>query len=335
MSRQLDCHWEKASNAHGIVREELYKLSAGYLDLRGIVSKEHMFAHLLQKSNYCFEFIKYASKGMTRSGNEYTLVVAEVLLGDSIDSEKLYKHKKKKIEVFLEENKKDSIIKKQAGEPAIYSVYDNSQIRLCYIIHFSTEAVDEKQEHVIEEALKNLPEGETVMELSKINLRDVSDPLIEVVQKAISLYKGDCSQRDSYTQSKYPLKEIVSVGIIVNLNANRMYEEKASECKANGWKFTEVYAYHATKPENVDSIIKNNLDPHRVGAAHGAYFGNGCYFSEHPSFSFVFSQETMFIFKLLLIEKQYTKVEPDKKGFCRELVLNDASLFKPQFVLHF
>ena len=148
------------------------------------------------------------------------------------------------------------------------------------------------------------------------------------------MYKGDCSQRDSYAQSRQPLKEIKAVGIVKNHKANQEYEIKVQECKSKGEKFTEIFAYHATKPENVASIIKNNLDPGRK-PVNGAAYGQVSYFSEHPEYSFRYGQETMFIFKLLLVENQYTKVQQSRKGFCREIVLKDASLFKPQFVLRF
>ena len=328
--------WERTSKAHGIGREELYKLSAGFLDTSVIASEEDMFAHLLGQGN-CFEFKKFASNRMTSlPGNEYTLVISEVLLGDFIDSEKMHKKKGKKESVgdFIVKEKKDSVITKNVDGPATYSVYESSQINLCFIVNFTTEALNEEKERVKEDVLKNLPEGETLMTLSGINLRDVSDPMIEMVQKAIALYKGDCSQRDSYAQSRQPLKEIKAVGIVKNHKANQEYEIKVQECKSKGEKFTEIFAYHATKPENVASIIKNNLDPGRK-PVNGAAYGQGSYFSEHPEYSFRYGQETMFIFKLLLVENQYTKVQQSRKGFCREIVLKDASLFKPQFVLRF
>ena len=326
--------WERTSKAHGIVREELYKLSTGFTDTSAFAIEEDMFVHLLQGQSSCFQFKKFASNRTTSlPGNKYTLVIAEVLLGDCIGSTEMYKKKPKKgIGNFLVKEKKDSVITKNVDGPATYSVYESSQINLCYIVHFTTEAMDEQKEHMKEDALKNLPEGETVVTLAEKDLRDVSDPLTEMVQKAMSLYEGQCSLRDSYTQSIQPLKKIKDVGIVVNVKVKQKYDEKAKEMKDKSQKFTEIYAFHATSPENVASIIKNNLDPSMTKRMR---YGYGCYFSEHPSFSFGYGQETMFIFKLLLIENKYTKVEPNNKGFCRELVLDDASMFKPEFVLRF
>ena len=129
------------------------------------------------------------------------------------------------------------------------------------------------------------------------------------------------------------MPSIKSIGVVVNRKCERKYEQKKEEFKDSKQTVVEVFAYHATKPENVASIIKNNLDPCRT-PVHGARYGQGSYFSEHPEFSFRYGKETMFIFKLLLVVDQYKWVE-ETKGFCRELVLNDASLFKPQYVLYF
>ena len=325
--------WEFATKANGIVTEELYKSSLGFIDTSSIAMKEDLFHHLFQDQKQRFEFVKYGNR-QSIVGNECTLIITDVLLGDSIDHESLNKARNGK-EPFidcLKRKEKDSIVTKSIhhNQPAIYSVYDRRQILLKYIVHFTTEEKSNTNKEV-QGILDTLPNGETIFNLAEINLRDVSDPLVELVQKAISLYNGHCSQRDSYTQSRYPLKEIKSVGIAVNHKVDLAYQQKVRKHKG---KSTEVYAYHATSPQNISSIIKTNLDPGRK-PVHGNAYGPGCYFSEHPEFSMKYGQETMFIFKLLLVKGKYTKVQPDKKGFCQQLVLQDASMFKPQFVLRF
>ena len=330
--------WAYAAQANGIVREELYKLSSGFIDTDILTRKEDIFSHVSRSSVEGFELVKYGCKRIALlPGNEHTLLVADVLLGDSVDREILTKEKKKigSLAGLLGKMHKDSVITKSANGPATFTVYRANQLHLKYIVHFTTEKVDNKEK--LQDALRNLPVGQKVMNLSEINLRDVSNPLIEMVQKAVALYKGDCVQRDSYAQAKQPLAQIKCVGIVVNHKIELAYEQRMQELQGKE-KYTEIYAYHATKPENIANIIENNLDPQRhktVKPAHGNRYGGGCYFSEHPQFSYKYGKETMLIFKLLLVDGKYRKVEPDEKGFCRELVLQDASMFKPQFVLHF
>ena len=181
--------------------------------------------------------------------------------------------------------------------------------------------------------LDNLTADELKIKLNEFNLRDISNPLCDIVQKAVSLYRGDCSKRPSYNRQK--LGYIETVEIVVNPEVSRIYELKKIEYQNSGVKFEEVFAYHGTQLKNVESIKETNLDPERTGAAHGAAHGRGCYFSEYPEFSHLYAQKCMFIFKLLLVEGKYKKVAPGTGGYCQMLVLTDKSHFKPEYVLYF
>ena len=182
--------------------------------------------------------------------------------------------------------------------------------------------------------LDTLAEGEHKIELKNYNLRDISDPLCDLVQKALSLYKGDYSKRNCSSFGSRVLREIKTVRIVVNREANRTYEDRKLACKNEGVKFEEVYAYHGTPAANVDSIVKTNLDPKK---ARRQAYGKGCYFSEYPEVSHRYSTTCMFIFRLILVKGKYTKVHPDKHngGYCEMLVIDDNSYFKPEFVLYF
>ena len=182
--------------------------------------------------------------------------------------------------------------------------------------------------------LDTLAEGEHKIELKSYNLRDISDPLCDLVQKALSLYKGDYSKRKCSSFGSRVLRDIKTVGIVVNREANRTYEDRKLACKNGGVKFEEVYAYHGTPASNVDSIVKTNLDPKR--SRFGAH-GKGCYFSEYPEVSHGYTQSCMFIFRVILVKGKYKEVSPDQHngGYCQMLVIDDNSYFKPEFVLHF
>ena len=182
--------------------------------------------------------------------------------------------------------------------------------------------------------LDGLTEGEHKVDLKTFNLRDISDPLWEAVHKAVSLYRGDRVQgtTGNAMTNGYNLKPIKTVGIIVNREINRIYEKKRTEYRNRGVKVQEVFAYHGTPLVNKDSIIQTNLDPGRtVRQQHGP----GCYFSEFPEVSHSYTQDCMFIFKVLLVEGKYNKVRPGGGGYCQMLVLTDNSHFKPEYVLYF
>ena len=182
--------------------------------------------------------------------------------------------------------------------------------------------------------LDTLADGEHKIDLKNYNLRDISDPLCDLVQKALSLYKGDCSKRKCLSYGSRVLRDIKTVGIVVNREASKRYEGRKLACKNEGVKFEEVYAYHGTPASNVDSIVKTNLDPKK---ARRQAYGKGCYFSEYPEVSHGYTQNCMFIFRVLLVKGKYKEVSPDQNngGYCQMLVIDDNSYFKPEFVLYF
>ena len=266
-----------------------------------------------------------------------TMIVADVLVGEAIDRSDVTINPTslKEMKEYLRKEKKDSVLITKSGTPARYRVLNGDQIRVKYIIQFSLK----KRPFTEIDYLKGLEDGEVgPVDLSTFNLRDVSNRLCHLVQRAVSLYKGDCCKRDelkfSYGHSTYHLKKIKRVGIAVNQRRSQEYEDAKREYRSNGHVMEEVYAYHATHMKNVQSIIKTNLDPNRT-PIHGRAYGFGCYFSEHPTFSMKYGQDCMFIFKLLLVQGKYKKVQPDEAGFCLQLVIEDVSLFKPEFVLYF
>ena len=339
--------WTYARDAYGSLKEELLRLKEGFSD---ISSNEHLYSDLLSDTyESCYEFTKFVSRSfignLDKNSADLTIYISEVFLGERLnmiefrdalkqDQENL-DHKTENLTVveWLRERKRNSILQNREQGPSSYFVFDGKQILPTYIVHLRCKRVEKSDDQL----LKGFNDGEhKISNLDSFSLRDLN-PLSEAVQRAIAIYKGDCSKRPPYKQRDLPM-QIKAVGVVVNRECERKYQELKTECNESKKEFVEIYAYHATKPENIASIIKTNLDPNRYKTtkpAHGNRYGDGSYFSEHPQFSFNYGKETMLIFKLLLVEDRYTNVQPDEKGFCQQLVLQDASMFKPQFVLYF
>ena len=338
--------WTYASDAYGCLKEELCRLKEGLIE---ISSNKHLYSELLSSTKKsCYEFTKFVSRSSTnnlkQNTADFTIYISEVFLGDrlnmiefkdalkQVDDNQVKKKMELKIMERLKELRKNSILENREHGPSSYFVYDDKQILPTYIVHIRCKKVQKLSDQL----LKGSDDGEQKCNVDSFSLRGLT-PLSEAVQRAIAIYKGDCSKRPPYKQRDLPM-EIKEVGVVINRECERRYHDKKTECIKSKIKFVEIYAYHATKPENIASIIKDNLDPQRylkIAPVNGSAYGNGSYFSEHPQFSFKYGMETMLIFKLLLIDGKYTKHYPDQKGFCRILVLQDASLFKPQFVLYF
>lgn len=183
-------------------------------------------------------------------------------------------------------------------------------------------------------AFDNLPDKfEHRIDLQTFDLRNIKNPFCEMVRKALSLYRGEDS-RDTSTHSNIYFqsnkgKAIRSVSIVVNRAVSQAYEAKRLDLESRNANFTEIFAFHGTPSQNAQSIIENNLDPNRRKR------GFGFYFSEYPSKSHAYTQDCMFVFKLLLLEGEYQKVFEGAKGYCVELIIQDNTLFKPVFILRF
>ena len=64
--------------------------------------------------------------------------------------------------------------------------------------------------------------------------------------------------------------------------------------------------------QNIPSTMKNNLDP-TYPIANDRRFGDGCYFSEYPEFSFQYDRNCLLIFKILLVPNRHYRHKSDKK----------------------
>ena len=97
----------------------------------------------------------------------------------------------------------------------------------------------------------------------------------------------------------YNPKEIKSVDFILYPDTDPIkakFDVKKKTLAAQNFT-EEIYAFHGTSSQNVDSILKTNLDPRRA-PAHGLVYGSGCYFSEFPNFSLNYG-DGLILFRVL------------------------------------
>ena len=110
----------------------------------------------------------------------------------------------------------------------------------------------------------------------------------------------------------------------------------------------EIYAFHGTSSQNVDSILATNLDPGRA-SAHGLRYGRGCYFSEFPDFSLSYG-DGLILFRVLpgreyLNESSNSdwatkgyhskKVRATADRYAEQIIIQDSGQFLPHCVYHF
>ena len=213
------------------------------------------------------------------------------------------------------------LLEKMKGTgPGVISIPDPSLEELRFL-HSSTSS-----------KLTSRAVEEIQVDLSKVDLRDFSNKTMDHVRTALALYNGSCLQRPNPTKVSHPA--VKGVGILFNHRIEELYELRVNDLRQKGVSVKEIVAYHATCPNNVQSILHSNLNP-SLPPVHGRRFGPGCYFSEFPEFSQRYGKECMFIFQLILVEGLYLTHARTKEGFCQQIVIEDVSLFKPRFALYF
>ena len=86
---------------------------------------------------------------------------------------------------------------------------------------------------------------------------------------------------------------IKSIQFVNNQILQKTFEDKKNEFAAKGIPNDEIFSYHGTQPENVDSICQNNLNK-----ILRTLDGHGYYFTDHPEISLAYGQG-LIMFKLL------------------------------------
>lgn len=312
--------YEKAANLTALSKTvELYRCcqQVHYKLLTG----EILYELLKDESNgRLFSLMKYAK---TKTEGLRTFMVCDVLLGENIEV--------------------SDGLELAEGEPASFLVPYTTQILLKYVVNLKATKIAVPQNSNtysdVPECLASKTDGVYQVDFKTFDFRNASHPMFDVVMKASILYDGACMKRKDFKQGRYNYsahlkKDIRTLEVVICHDIWKKYEERKKEISNAGGKYKEIYAYHATAPHNVESIIKNNLDWRRQ-PVHGRAHGHSCYFSEYPEFSLKYNRECMFIFKLLLLSDQYKRYNPNSRGYCEQIIMWDDSLFKPVYVLYF
>lgn len=150
---------------------------------------------------------------------------------------------------------------------------------------------------------------------------------------------------------------VLRVRKVRNHALKQKFEAKWKALKAKGRQGSELseeWAFHSTKPTNIEGICQQNVLMKKAGSTDSGYFGAGLYFSRHPDYTFIYGNQmkppiagdrgTVLLFKVLLgrskqlhnlqmgasLESGYdSHVSP--KGF--EWVLFDSDQCLPCYVI--
>ena len=164
---------------------------------------------------------------------------------------------------------------------------------------------------------------------------DINDPYYVEASVAVSHYN-----RTNRGQNMFKTDEI---DIVQNSVLEARFDAMKAKLLAKGLG-NEILAFHATALQNIDSILRNNLDPNR-GPTHGRAHGNGCYFSEFPNVSASYG-DSMILFRVLpgkeykgpgtLPQSGYDskKVSEDRDGYGQMLIIQNAAQFLPAYVFY-
>ena len=259
------------------------------------------------------------------------LLLCDVFLGDSLTIGTEQERRKFVRGVNLLESlsvlEKDSVFAPQATELLQndeFIIFNPCQALTKYIIHY-------KDSSSAKSCSDNFFERKKFVDRRNIN---ISDPYYHDFVKAAAHFLKIQQNR-----------KIESVDIIKNGRLENHFNSQKLLFQTQGVPDNEILAYHATDYSNVDSILKNNLDPNRA-AAHGRRFGNGCYFSENPNFSLNYGK-ALIVFRVLP-GKEYVgsrssdlmgskfhskKFSEDSDGYGEQLIIINPRQFLPAYVI--
>ena len=263
------------------------------------------------------------------------LLLCEVFLGKSYafeDSAGLRKFRRNESwnygKRFLREKKCDSIYAPRNEEVKHdeFIVFNPDQVFPNYIISFEVEQVARHRPSV------NGFEKHRYKFSRNVN---TSDPYYLEASVAVAHYNRTNREKDIFNTDE--------IDIIRNSTLESRFEDMKEKFQRKDFG-DEILAFHATDPENIDSILRNNLDPNRQ-PAHGRLHGDGCYFSEFPDFSARYG-DSMIMFRVLP-GKEYSgngtlpqigydskKVKENKDGYGEQLIIQNASQFLPAYVFY-
>ena len=227
-----------------------------------------------------------------------------------------------------------------------YVVFNPDQALPMYIIHYDYNKVPALQ---ATPSLSTNKQKMTKIRVKPSRNQNPADPQQANFMKVEAMFYR---LQNIYRQIKgcYNPKEIKSVDFILYPNTEPIkarFDNKKKTLAARNLT-EEIYAFHGTRSQNVDNILKTNLDPRRA-PAHGLVYGWGCYFSEFPDFSLNYG-DGLILFRVLpgreyldetndstWAAKGYhsKKVRATADRYAEQIIIQDSGQFLPFCIYHF
>ena len=181
-----------------------------------------------------------------------------------------------------------------------------SSCRSCKKTYHDSIPCDEIQENTdvtVSKNSSNIPKEDIKITVKKVFPSRSVDPTVaenrefrEIEGYFLRMKQTSNNQTSPNLQIRLPpgySDHIASIDFVKNPILEKRFEAKKLEFRKHNIPNDVVFAFHGTKPENVESIFKENLSIIRR-AAHGG----GYYFSEFPGFSLAYGP-SLLVFKTL------------------------------------
>ena len=165
-----------------------------------------------------------------------------------------------------------------------FIVFDPKQVLPQYIIFFGMSHDSNRISNNLKSIKPPSSQGFTKRKVQPSRTVDNSDPFDMEFRMVESHFLRNIRNAQG--------KKISSIDFVYNDTLQKKFDDKQAEFKKKKIPSDTIFAYHGTKPENIDSILKTNLN-RKVGQA----YGPGYYFSEFPDFSLGYGQ--LIVFKVL------------------------------------
>ena len=290
-----------------------------------------------------------SAQGIYTKGSS-KLLLCQVALGRCFTAEKA--SNKMSLQV-LRQNKYDSLFAKR-GTAATggvkfdeFVVYQPDQALPKYIIHFTSTKTDTM--------LKQIALTPALTTFSKQTLTpkrniDINDPLEMHYRIAESQFLRLARKARLQGMSQGLTFDIQSIDYYQNPDLIQKF--LAQEIAMQNAGANRILAFHGTKVENVDGIMKNNFRLDHLSANSGdrGWYGAGIYFSENPGTSLGYGKAL--ILSWVLPGKVYNCTQredgidlkdgydshgfgPDKKGYYEEIVIFNSDQILPTYVINY
>eukprot|EP00095_Tigriopus_kingsejongensis_P005770 snap_masked-scaffold51_size454968-processed-gene-3.10 protein:Tk05770 transcript:snap_masked-scaffold51_size454968-processed-gene-3.10-mRNA-1 annotation:"predicted protein" len=207
-----------------------------------------------------------------------------------------------------------------------FVVYNRDQALVKYIIHFLPNGMPNNP--------MTIPQRATRRRIDPSRTIDLANPdeyLFRVAESCF--YRG--SSGELLGRSIDHIEYVVNPALEIN------YQAKRQEFKAKKIPTDEIYAFHGTKPANIDSILKTNLS---LSYAKAQMYGRGNYLSEFPGVSLGYGMG-LILFKVMpgneyegsadsWPKHQSKAVRKADDGYGQMIIVEDADQLVPMFVYH-